>query len=971
MPYKNLLLDSLAGRVNARYGDFNLRTNPQLPTRATRKIVGIGTANKGFKNSIFDVNSISSVKTEFGETNELSDIVSSIVDVNENEFNLSLLRVGSKPYHWRLMKKITGNEELEPLITIVPLNVEEDMMGKLSLILLPFKEGSSIRQRIIIKQKLADDTTPIVYDSERILVEAGELLFDIENNVPLGQIIYTPEALSTTNDINASRTDVKLEAISNLKAFENVTLTLNLAQASVLADDVLKSFSIYDESAAATQLAIADYQLDLVDGKPQSSLSHVERYAHLEQAYLELQDSDAEFMYCEGCLADVLPVSLTKDVKDDVFNWQNQSLGYQWKYEYNGIPYSFMFARSNPFDASHVPATYSHSFVSAPGTKAEMTQQGIKFVQKEIGDDNNAHTIQITVDNPAANTGNVALVRIHGSAAAVQITITPDDNVKTAVSQLELLNVLNGVAVDNVSVEQELAIADFNWIAETSGAAGDAVVILGQTAFSAGTAGTDNTTLQLIYTFTAEHQKLGDLLNLVNLTLHSDSTPVYKAEVFPTHKGLIECHITGDFTNVGVGVEIKTPFCEVTVKNNIANGESHAARLRPSLIDSSRSAVSTAMLSSNVGYDLDPFVNTHFDLIGESIPEAVIDRLVDYSSLPVGSETTLNAFNTAMITATLKASNDEVREISFMQQSAQLAYESSINYNSVIAIIPTTKSLASGKGLNEWAGNLPTYQIQDDGSVKVTEDGDGLLGNKLLVGSTTYRGAEAFGGIYLTKGDSLPNQKPYGISYADEALDEEGKKIDLGKHLIVSGSYGYMSDLNGKRRFVNAAPRLAQMFAQLTPGTEPLGAVNGVVPGINTGMMRVGNKLGNALADARIVMLNKNNQIISLSTLAHPSSDYTNLSTIMSSNEIVRRIRSEASSILGNAYTDAEISNLDTRMLGLSRAFVNAGYAQACNIQLVASRLDRINGVLNANVTFIPPFSIRAINVNITLDGNV
>ena len=724
MPYTNLLLDSLAGRVNARYGDFNLNRNPPVPTRTTRKIVGIGVADKGFKNSMFDVNSVSSVKAEFGQDNELSDIVSSVVDVNENEFNLSLVRIGSKPYHWRLMKKITGNEELEPLITIVPLNVEEDMMKKLSLILLPFKEGSSIRQRIIIKRELDNGDTPVVYDSERILsgTEGGELLFDIENNVPLGQIIYTPEALDTANNIDDGRTDEELEAISNLKAFKNVTLTLDLAQASVLANNILKSFSIYDQSSAAAQLATIDYQLDLVDGKPQSSLSHVERYAHLEQAYLELQDSDAEFMYCEGCLADVLPVSLTKDVKDDVFNWQNQSLGYQWKYEYNGIPYSFMFARSNPFDASHVAATYSHSFVSAPGTKAEMTQQGIKFVQKEIGSGNNAHTIQITVANAVANEGDVALVRIHGTADAVQITITPDDDGKTAVSQLELLNVLNGVAVNDVSVEQELAIADFNWIAEADGAAADAVVNLAATAFSTGTAGTDNTTLELMYTFTAEHQKLGDLLNLVNLTLHSDSTPVYKAEVFPTHKGLIECHITGDFTNVGAGEEIKTPFCDVTVKDNITDGQSHAARLRPSLIGSSRSEVSTAMLSSNVGYDLDPFVNTHFDLIGESIPEAVIDRLVDYSSLPVGSEDTLGAFNAAMITATLKASNDEVREISFMQQSAQLAYESSINYNSVIAIIPTTKSLASGKGLNEWAGNLPTYQIQDDGSVKVTKE---------------------------------------------------------------------------------------------------------------------------------------------------------------------------------------------------------------------------------------------------------
>ena len=838
MPYTNLELNSLAGRVNARFSDFNLQRSPQLPTRSSRKIIGIGASDKGFKNSLFEVTSPSQVKNEFGTQNELFDITSSIVSVNEEQYNLGLIRIGSKPYHWRLMKKISGSQEQEPLITIVPLNVEDAMMSKLGLILLPYKEGSTIRQRIIIQQTLDNNDIVTVYDSERILVEGGELLFEVENNVPLGEILFTPKVLETANDITGSRTNDILDAISKLKSFKT-TDQLLLSASTITASNLLHSFNIYDTSAASATLSSTNYELDKIEGDIQSSLSHVERYAHLEQAYIELQDADAEFLYCEGCYADVEPVSLTEDDKDKVFNWQQRSLGYQWKYEYDGIPYSYMFARSNPFDSAHVASTYSTT-------------------------DINGNTFALSVN--------------HTTYGAV----------------------------------------------------------------------------------------LGDLLNLVEITLHSVSAKAgVDMEIFPNHKGLIECHLTHDFTNAVGG--INTPFAHIITSSTISNNQSLSFKLRSSKIGDTR--VVSQHLLEVAEIDLDPFVNTHFDLVGESIPEAVIDKLVDYSSMAEVTAANLSDFNDLVTTATLKASNDEVRETSFMQQASQLAYQSSINYNTVVAVIPTTKPDSSSRGINRWAGNLPEYQIKDDGTVFVTKNGEGILGNKLLVGNTGYRDAEAFGGIYLTTGDDLPNQKPYGISYADEAINEEGKKIDLGKHLIISAGYGYINDLEGNQRFVNAAPKLCQMFAQLDPGTEPLGSVNGIVPGFRSVALRVTRDIVNRLADARITMLSRNNQILSLSTVAHPSSDYTNLSTIMSSNEIVRRIRGEASSILGNAYTDAEISNLNTRMLGLSRAFVNAGYAQACTIELTASRLDRINGVLNANVTFIPPFSIRAINVTIRLDA--
>jgi hypothetical protein len=47
---------------------------------------------------------------------------------------------------------------------------------------------------------------------------------------------------------------------------------------------------------------------------------------------------------------------------------------------------------------------------------------------------------------------------------------------------------------------------------------------------------------------------------------------------------------------------------------------------------------------------------------------------------------------------------------------------------------------------------------------------------------------------------------------------------------------------------------------------------------------------------------------------------------------------------------------------------VQQDYAQRIDVSLSASRLDRINGVLRASVRFIPPLSIEAITVEITLE---
>jgi hypothetical protein len=71
---------------------------------------------------------------------------------------------------------------------------------------------------------------------------------------------------------------------------------------------------------------------------------------------------------------------------------------------------------------------------------------------------------------------------------------------------------------------------------------------------------------------------------------------------------------------------------------------------------------------------------------------------------------------------------------------------------------------------------------------------------------------------------------------------------------------------------------------------------------------------------------------------------------------------------IGRPFKDEQIASLSQTIDGVMKQMVQEDYAQRIDVSLSASRLDRINGVLRASVRFIPPLSIEAITVEITLE---
>lgn len=850
MAYQDLALRNIAGEVSVTYNDNNLR-NQQVPDPVSgARMLATATAKRGANAEVYDVANLARAMNDFDSRSELSTLISSARNSNP-QVPMSVARIGAKPFHFIIKRAIEESHEMESLIRITPVFVQESdsarniesSLESYRLILLPHVEGSLIRQRVII---VASDQTDrnfsIVYDSERKLQINGDSAFDIEIDIPLGDVLVTPNAYEATTVelVNQSVTLAQLQVLSDLSAFKFADLPkLSDLESAVLSK--IKLVGVADRSLTDLNDASLEpaFSVKQIIGSAGEYIDHVERYAANELVYEKLEFENFQFLFCEKCYADLNPVNLDSlDGKYEQLNWHKESLGYMWKYIYNGRPYVFMFGRKNPFDSTKVG---SYSF--------------------NVGD---------------------------GTIAAA---------------------------------------------------------------------------------LSADQEKLGDFLNLVEFNVHCNGGVTTNVESFVNEKGLVECHIDVDVTTSSQ--TIKTPFGDLTLSANVvADTESFSFRNRVSAINGTRTCSDHLLASS---YNLDPFAMTHFDLTGEFVPEGVMSRLLTFDENLDGNTDSY---------ATLVAKEIEVRETSFLQQAAQSAYVASTNYNQVVAIVPTTPPPASINGISRWAGNPGDYQVTASGEIIIKTNGTGVLGTRLLAGATDYRDGAAFGGVILTNGNNLPNKLPYGVDDTDEALDSSGNPIDLGKHAVVVGAYGLVPKAEaifpGNSRkprtgiqasvFGSAGPMIAARLNSLAPGTEPIGPVLGQLPGF-VPQQRTPRKVLNDLAALRICMIDQTGVISSIYTSALRTSDYSKISSILSANAIVSQVKYLCNPVIGQPFNDAQIASLRQRIDGAMRIMIQSNYAQDISVSMFASQLDRINGVLNCSIRFVPPLSLEAINISLTLEA--
>ena len=182
----------------------------------------------------------------------------------------------------------------------------------------------------------------------------------------------------------------------------------------------------------------------------------------------------------------------------------------------------------------------------------------------------------------------------------------------------------------------------------------------------------------------------------------------------------------------------------------------------------------------------------------------------------------------------------------------------------------------------------------------------------------------------------MPNQVSYGIDDKDELVDQYGKPVDIGKHLIICSAYGtkiergITATARARRKVKNLALELASVISGLPiDQEEPIGPVNGDMSGVGVSPLnfRIPQATLNSLAMGRLVTLDQTGSIPTIRTAALPYSDYTRVSTIRAANEILSQIRAFAMPLLGRNYRNAKDS-LNTQIAGYLRAAGQAGTIQ-------------------------------------------
>jgi len=359
-------------------------------------------------------------------------------------------------------------------------------------------------------------------------------------------------------------------------------------------------------------------------------------------------------------------------------------------------------------------------------------------------------------------------------------------------------------------------------------------------------------------------------------------------------------------------------------------------------------------------------VLTHADLTGDTVPSAV---------------TTLFA----------AGSDSELREDNFGHQLATFCFVASTSWAQLIGAIGYKAPPAgfTRGAIASWIGELPT--LTDDGTDEYidapSDNGDGVLGHKLIVGesktSDGYRAAQvnngnssdgyAWGGFILTEGAALPNGTtwPYGIDDADERTDSGGKPVDIGKHLFVTYDWAILTNgYNGGTSYRGGMP--ATFFGKVVTmpeNEEPIG-INGQVAKLQA-PTRVHSTQINDLALARIIGIRRDtsNALIftTAKNVAHPDSDYTRLSTIRSVNRVLSGIRGLARPYIGKAFNAQNLASLQAAIDGYLVAEQGAGIHQGATSRISYTREDRVMGRLTIKLRMIPPFSIESITVETSL----
>ena len=295
----------------------------------------------------------------------------------------------------------------------------------------------------------------------------------------------------------------------------------------------------------------------------------------------------------------------------------------------------------------------------------------------------------------------------------------------------------------------------------------------------------------------------------------------------------------------------------------------------------------------------------------------------------------VDATTTDITEAELNVNNEpivvrEYNEVDFTHRLGMFAYDNLEEGDFLNVIIGSRgPKFTNPKSINDWIGKEPVRDLAGN----IVENGTGLLGHRLMVGSTSYRG-----GYFATSN---------GFVDGDILTDRTGFAVDLGKHLsIVVSQVGAVST---PVLVTSAAATYGGLVSTLLPGES---TTNKTVPNMFSAFTIKEGKRKALAKNGYVVLFEKSKglTVYSGDVATRENSDYDFISTANTVASITRLIKDTVDPYVGKGTDFILITALHTALV---TALGNAQRAGWMNSYTFRIRRDGPNSLLI-------PFKIEA-----------
>ena len=248
----------------------------------------------------------------------------------------------------------------------------------------------------------------------------------------------------------------------------------------------------------------------------------------------------------------------------------------------------------------------------------------------------------------------------------------------------------------------------------------------------------------------------------------------------------------------------------------------------------------------------------------------------------------------------------EYNEVDFTHRLGMFAHRRLEDGNFLNIVIGAKGPInRSPKALVDWVGASPVRDLQGN----IVENGSGLLGHRLMVGTTDYRG-----GYFATS---------TGFVDGDILVDRTGFPIDLGKHISIVISQ--VGSATSPDVVTSGAAAYAGLVSNLTPGES---TTNAALNGLFLSSDIKESKRRELSAAGYVVFLEKPKGLCVYSgdLATRDNSDYDYISTAIAVSEVSKLITNTADPFIGKGLDIIALTALKTNLTTVMANAQKAGW---------------------------------------------